>query len=237
MKNYYWPVPIALFSLLLLSACGFNPEIQTGPLRTDPISVPLGAVEHANVELDLAAGELVLHGNAQALIDGTFEYNVAEWKPLVKTSVAGSHATVTIKEPEGAHPHGNTHYTWDLSLNDKVVLDLTTNCGAGHAKLQLGDLNLRTVEVHMGAGQVDLDLQGTPSRDYDVNIAGGVGQAIVHLPHGVGVRAEAHGGLGSIDVSGLEKKGQYYENSLYDNSKVNVRLKVEGGIGEIQIIG
>jgi len=38
-------------------------------------------------------------------------------------------------------------------------------------------------------------------------------------------------------VSGLEKRGDHYENDLYDKAKVNLRLKVEGGIGEIRIIG
>jgi len=224
--------------LVLLSSCGYEGRhVATGPLRTDPVSIALGDAERANIEFDLAAGELDLRGGAQKLLQGTFEYNVADWKPIVQTSTIGSHATITIKEPEGTHMGGDTHYTWDLSLNDKVLLDLTLNCGAGHAKMDLGSLDLRSVQVHMGAGQVDLDLEGHPTRDYDVEINGGVGQATVHLPQGVGVRAEAHGGLGSIDVSGLEKKGQYYENSLYDNAKVNVRLKVEGGIGEIRIIG
>ncbi|MBV9766681.1 MAG: hypothetical protein JOZ48_17680, partial [Acidobacteriaceae bacterium] len=78
---------------------------------------------------------------------------------------------------------------------------------------------------------------GKPSRDYDVNISGGVGQATINLPEGVGVYAEAHGGIGSVNVTGLEKRGDHWENTLYDNSKVNLRLKVQGGIGEIRIIG
>jgi hypothetical protein len=64
-----------------------------------------------------------------------------------------------------------------------------------------------------------------------------VGKAIVKLPTGVGIHAEAHGGLGSINVTGLEKHGNSYENDLYDKAKVNVDIKVEGGIGEIRLIG
>jgi hypothetical protein len=89
----------------------------------------------------------------------------------------------------------------------------------------------------MGAGQVDLDLRGHPARDYEVNISGGVGQATVRLPQEVGIRADAHGGIGSINVSGLRKVGDHYENDLYDKTKVNLRLSVAGGIGEIRIIG
>ena len=38
-------------------------------------------------------------------------------------------------------------------------------------------------------------------------------------------------------MTGLEQKNGAWENAIYDNAKVNVRLKVEGGIGEIRIIG
>ena len=206
-------------------------------MQDSAVSIDKGKVDHANIELNIGAGELNLRSGTEKLIDGRFEFNVPDWKPKVDSSVNGSHVTVTIQQPNDTHAFGNQHNVWNLQLNDKVLMDLALNCGAGRARLDLGDLSLRSINVHMGAGQVDLNLEGHPSRDYDVNIAGGVGQATVRLPHDVGIRAEAHGGLGTINVSGLEKKGGAWENDLYDNAKVNVRLKVEGGIGEIRIIG
>ncbi len=230
-------LPLGALGLLLLTGCEFDHGVVTGPMRDEPVSINLGTAERANVELNMGAGEMTLRGGAQKLLEGRFEYNVPSWKPKVTNSVVGSHAAVTIQEPDSVRPGGNRRYAWDLELNNKVLLDLALNCGAGRARLDLGDLDLRSVDVHMGAGEVDLDLRGHPRRDYDVNISGGVGQATVRLPEGVGIRAEAHGGLGSINVTGLEKRGDYYENSLFDNAKVNIRLKVEGGIGEIRIIG
>jgi len=221
---------------LLLAGCEFDNAVR-GPLRDEPVAIDSGHAERANVELDMKAGELALRGGAQKLLEGRFEYNVAEWKPQVHTSTAGTYASITIKQPEEVRLGGNQRYTWDLQMNNHVVLDLALNCGAGQARLDLGDLDLRSVSVHMGAGQVDLDLRGHPTRDYEVNVAGGVGQALIRLPDGVGVRAEAHGGLGSINVTGLQKRGDHYENSLYDKAKANLRLTVQGGIGEIRIIG
>ncbi len=231
------PLLAPLAAALLLTGCVEFSPTPTGPLRDDPVSVDLAGAQRANVELDIGAGELTVAGGTSKLLDGTFEYNVEAWKPTVRTSTVGSHATVTIQQPQHVRLGGNQHYSWDLKLNDKVLVDLALNCGAGHANLHLGDLNLRSVDVHIGVGQVDLDLAGQPTRDYDVNISAGVGQATGHLPSCVGIRAEAHGGIGQIDVSGLDKRGDHYENSLYDNAKVNVRLKVNGGIGQIRIIG
>jgi hypothetical protein len=222
------------FAAILLTACDMETR-ATGPLRDEPIEIGADGVERANVELDMGAGEMRLGGGAAKILEGRFEYNVDVLKPLVKSSINGSHATITIRQPEHVRIAGNQRYKWDLQLNDRMLLDLALNCGAGEARLNLGSLHLRHVEVHMGAGQVDLDLRGKPTHDYDVKISGGVGQANVQLPEDVGIWAEAHGGIGSINISGLDKHGDHWENDLYDKAKVNVRLEVQGGIGEIRI--
>ncbi len=222
---------------LVLTGCVFD-RVATGPTKTDKISLNLDNAQSASVEFDIAAGELNVRGGTSKLVDGRVEYNVPRWEPEVTDENTGQTARVVIKQPEhgSGGGGGNTRNHWDFAINDKVQLDFRLSCGAGEARLELGDLNLEKVNVQMGAGQVNLDLEGHPTRSYSVNIQGGVGQAVVRLPRNVGIRAEAHGGLGSIEVEGLAKHGDYYSNDLYGNSKVNVLLQVEGGIGEIRII-
>ena len=218
-----------------MTGCEFDTS-PAGPPRETSVHLDRGGIEHAKVDFNMGAGEMTVRGGASKLLDGKFEFNVPSSEPKVETSNNGSHADIRISEPKSSHVGGDRHYAWDFQLNNRVVLDLAINCGAGQARLNLGDLDLRQLEVHMGAGQVDLDLQGAPTRDYDVDISGGVGKATIHLPKDVGLWAEAKGGLGQISVTGLDKKDSHWENSLYDKAKVNVRLKVQGGIGEIRII-
>jgi hypothetical protein len=225
----------AAAAMVVLGACEFR-HAEIGPMREEPVSIDLGNIERANVRLELGAGELRLRSGAGKLVRGRFEYNVPAWKPQVNYSANGASADLTIRQPHGTGGFGDTRNIWDLELSEKVLLDFTLNCGAGQGRLEMGDMDLQHVAVKIGAGQIDLDLRGKPTHDYDVEVSGGVGQATVRVPENVGVRAEAHGGIGHIDVSGLEKHGDYYENSLYGNSKVNVRLRVQGGIGEIRII-
>ncbi len=222
--------------LALLTACNVQ-NVKTGPLQDEAVSVPLGNNERANVELKMGAGEIQLSGGAQQLLQGKVEYNVAAWKPNIRTSSIDNQTSVTVEQPARIGGLGDVRYLWDLRINDRVLLDLKVGCGAGKTTLTLGQATLRILTVNMGAGEVNVDLRGTPTRDYEVDISGGVGKAVVHLPTGVGIHAEAHGGLGSLTVNGLEKQGDAYENNLYDKAKVNVRLKVRGGIGEIQLIG
>jgi hypothetical protein len=239
MRNKLWIFSMLTAITLNLVACDFDGgnSVRTGPIKDQSITLDLNRATQANVELDMAAGEMKVRGGTAKLVDAHIEYNVPEWQPQVTDSNSGGIANVVIKQPGHVHASGHdTRNTWDLLLNDQVAMDLNLSCGAGKARLELGDLNLRNVNVHMGAGEVTLSLEGRPTHDYSVDVAGGVGEATIRLPHDVGIRAEAHGGLGSIEVSGLTKHDDYYSNDLYGHSKVNVSLKVSGGIGQIRIL-
>jgi hypothetical protein len=101
--------------------------------------------------------------------------------------------------------------------------------------MNLGRLNLRNVELTVGAGEVDMDLRGQPTTSYSVSIHGGVGTAIVHLPLTVAISAKASGGIGDINVSGLEQRDGRWINPRATASPVTIDLDVHGGVGEIRL--
>src|SRR5262249_50689683 len=130
--------------------------------------------------------------------------------------------------------HGD--HKWDLKLNDKVPTDLIAHLGVGEVHMNAGSLNLRSVEVHMGVGELQMDLRGAPKRSYDVQVHGGVGEATVYLPKNVGIMARAKGGIGDINVSGLERHQDYWINPGHEHDSVSIRVDAKGGIGEIHLI-
>src|SRR5437870_3907909 len=101
--------------------------------------------------------------------------------------------------------------------------------------VDLRDVPLTRLDLHMGAGQMDVDLTGDRKTDLTADIEGGVGQANIRLPKNVGVIAHASGGIGSINVRGLKHDGDSYINDAYGKSPATIHLKVEGGIGEITL--
>jgi predicted membrane protein len=92
------------------------------------------------------------------------------------------------------------------------------------------------VDIEMGVGELRLDLRGMPQRDYSVSVRGGVGEATVYLPSGVGIEAEAKGGIGGIETTGLERRDGRYVNDALGHAKTTVRLNIRGGIGSIRLI-
>ncbi len=242
LKNIRWTMSIVL--LAALGGCNVaingNREISspgetTHQSNTIELSKAKG-VERVRVNLELHAGELHVDGGAKELMQSDFTFNVASWKPEVRFDRSGFRSTLSVKQGGGSATMGDTKNEWRLHLNNDVPIDFSLQCGAGENRLNLGELDLRDVQVHIGAGRVELDLRGRqPKHDYSVSIHGGVGEAVVHLPSNTGVVATASGGLGEIEVNGLEKQGDEWRTGASGKGKSTIHLDIHGGIGKITI--
>jgi hypothetical protein len=219
--------------MVMLGGCTF--KFEPGPIEHYQKSIALDKSEMSRVEVKMGAGELRVAGGSPKLMDADFEYDIPSWKPNVRYNASSFRGELLIEQPANSNATNNVTYKWDLRLNDKLPIDLVTNLGAGEAHLNLGTMNLRSLEVHMGVGEVELDLRGNPTRDYNVEIHGGIGQAIVHLPASVGIVANASGGIGNIEVRGLEKRDGRWVNASHEHSPVTIHLDVRGGIGNIAL--
>jgi len=63
-----------------------------------------------------------------------------------------------------------------------------------------------------------------------------VGEATIRLPRKIGVIVNASGGIGTINAHGLRNDGDDYMNDAYGKSPATIHLKVEGGVGRINLI-
>jgi len=224
-----------LAAALCASSCVI--DTATGPVRHDSVTIERDASERVRVDLNMGAGSLTIGGGAQKLLNADFNYNVASWRPEVRYSSTGTHGELTIRQPGQGHAQiGHTRYDWDLELNNDAPMDLALHFGAGEARLRLGSLSLRNVEVEMGVGKLVMDLRGNPTHNYDVRIRGVVGEATIRLPAGAGVYAEGAGGIGEIRTQGLRREGGHWVNDAYEDSKVRIHLDIRGGTGSIRLI-
>jgi hypothetical protein len=209
----------------------------TGPTQYDSKSVEVADAEAVRVNLEMKAGRLRVNSGTDKLVRADFMYNVARWKPEVRHSSTAGRASVSITQPSGHGTVGNNRYEWDVKLNRHVPATVSVRFGAGDAELDLSAVPLRGVDIEMGVGKLDLDLRGKPQASYTVRIHGGIGEAVVRLPREAGVVAEARGGIGEIRSSGLHRSDGRYYNDAYQNSKVTIRLDIQGGIGAIRLVG
>ena len=187
-------------------------------------------------QLDMGAGELTINGGSPNFVDADFTYSSSFEEPRVDYTVTNGVGDLIIKQDSNSVHFGNSHNQWNLRFSKELPLDLKVNMGAGKGNLHFSDVPLTDLELNIGAGQVDVDLTGDRKTDLSAQIEGGVGQAHIRLPKNVGVEARASGGIGSIDVRGLKHDGDRYTNDAYGKSPATIHLKVEGGIGQIELI-
>jgi hypothetical protein len=208
---------------------------RSGPTVQEHFVAPMDKAGTTRVELTMRAGTLTVKGGAADLVAADFRYNVPEWKPSTEQRTSGSESEIQIEQGASPRPGGHTENQWDVSLNETRPLTLVAHVGAGEARLALGRLNLRRVELTIGAGEVDMDLRGAPTTSYSVSVQGGVGQATIHLPKTVAISASASGALGDIAVKGLEQRDGRWINPDATSSPVTIELDVHGGVGQIEL--
>ena len=190
-----------------------------------------------HVSLQAGSGELKINGDGKNLLDADFTYSRSYNAPRVEYKVADDVGYLDISQEDRKGVHfGSSHNDWDLHFANDVPLELNLQMGAGQGNLQLRGMPVTRLNVRMGAGQLDLDLTGNRKDDLTGDIQGGVGQATIRLPKNVGVTVRASGGIGAVDTQGLSHDGDVYTNEAYGKTPATIRLRVEGGIGQITLI-
>jgi N-terminal domain of toast_rack, DUF2154 len=170
------------------------------------------------------------------LLDADFNYSSSYETPRVEYNVANGVGQLTISQDDRTTHFGAKHNLWNLRLSNEVPLELKVEMGAGRGHLRLRDLPVTRLDMTIGAGQADLDLTGERKSDLEANLEGGVGQVTIHLPRKVGVVVRASGGIGAISAEGLRHDNDEYTNEAYGKTPATIRLKVEGGVGQISLI-
>jgi hypothetical protein len=250
-------LPVAVIVLGLGAACG--ERIDPGDLTVENHELGLEGAERVTAEIDMAFGKLTVVGCSGDLVDAEFTYNVKDWKPVIKYEVNGDVGDLIVKQPEskGRTFGRGVRNEWHLTFGDDAPLDLTMEVGAaecvmdldgvpvtrmnlkfgaGNVEVAIGDSRtLREMKVEAGAGDIRVDLRGEWGVDLDARIKAGVGRVVVDLPQETGVRVETSKGIGKVSLSGLWRRGDYYVNDAYGKTDVQLDIKVEAGVGAIEL--
>jgi hypothetical protein len=227
---------IAVIAIVVLVGLAFahHHRVRAKTVHEDR-SVDLGGATSVHAHINMPAGQLTISSGGPALLGAHFDYTDSDGDPQVNYDVAGGVGDLEISQTQPTVHIGNSNNTWQLNFANNVPLDLSLDMGAGQGDVNLDGLDVTNLKINLGAGQMDVDLRGARTTDLDADIEGGVGQGTIHLPKDVGVRVHADGGLGSIDTHGLTRDGDDYVNDALGKSPATIHLKVEGGVGSIDL--
>ena len=123
---------------------------------------------------------------------------------------------------------------WDLGLNGEVPLELEVSMGVGESDLDLEELQVSDLTVSMGVGQTTVVLPAVGR--FQAKIDGAIGQTVVVIPRGMEARVQVDTGLaGSRLPAGYRQQDDVYTSPGYASAEDRVDLEVSQAIGNVSI--
>jgi hypothetical protein len=209
-----------------------------GELKSEAKLLEIGEATRLRAEIKMTMGVLELSGGAEQALDASFIYDDADWKPpVVEYAVddTGRGNLVVKQKTTGRPAMRQGQCEWVISLNPDLPTELDVRFGAGKAALRLGGMDLEELRVESGVGELLLDLSGEWKRSLAVFIKAGIGDTTLILPQDAGVRIRSSVSMGSIQPYGLTWDGEAYTNALYGQTRVDLDVSLQGGIGKIRL--
>jgi hypothetical protein len=150
---------------------------------------------------------------------------------------------------------------WDVLLSPEVPMTLDINAGVGSSTLNLADLNLTSLNVNAGVGEViatlpasdagyeavfsggtgSLEITITEGAAVDLRVSAGVGGTVIDVPDNASVTLDASTGVGGIDlpagyslVSGEDHDGVWQSGDYMSDAR-QITIHYEGGVGGLTI--
>lgn len=215
----------------------------------------------ANVIINASLGELTVDSLSDSanFIEGEI-YSVEEEQILQDYEFSKGKITYSISsdwepnKPDSFFGFDEKRLSWNLSLTDKIPLNLDIALGVGESDLDLSDLEVTEISLNIGVGQTQIEL---PEGEYQAYVEGGIGQTTVTLPDEGQIKLNVDGGIGEIIIyiskdmaakiyinrgissltipSGYIQNEDVYTSPNYDEGDDYLELYIDQGIGNISI--
>lgn len=221
-----------------INGCGVKVNVnnKNGTIKTETKVVELQGAKKAEVDINMAVGELEIKEPTDKMMSGEFIYTIPEWKPEVEYSANGEEGKLKVNQPSSGDINiGNNEYRWKLAFNKEIPLNMDIKLGVGESNIDLSKLNINNLDIKTGVGETTVDLAGDYKNDINVNVEGGVGEVEIYLPKNIGVKVEVKKGLGEIKTNSFKLENDNYVNDNYGKTKNNINVYVKAGIGEVEL--
>lgn len=203
--------------------------------KITPVNISPNGVENAEVSLEMETGSINLsEGTDEYLLSGDISGKNTQKGPTQTFETRNGTGYLTIKqESTVALDPISKEDTWNLALCRNIPISLSIISGTGSVSYQSGSLNLTNLAIHLGTGDLLVDLSSWKGRHLPVVINAGLGSVTIILPQDASIAASLESGLGSRTISGFEGGEGSYFHTGSDHNVSAISLSIKQGIGDL----
>jgi hypothetical protein len=232
------PGPVPFGPVLLLVVGGVVLYLATRPQPTSAatrlLTLPRGGATAASVRFNHGAGTLRVSSGATEtdLITGTVQ---GEVDVNVEHAQGGMQVTLQPVASWDRWPSEHLGSEWTLALPAGLALDLDVRTGASQVRLDLSDLDVRSLNVQTGASNVEVVV---PARaNCRVSISAGAADVRVVVPEGTAAQIHNRSALASftVDQARFPLANGAYRSSDYTTATTHVDIDIEGGLASFSV--
>lgn len=147
-------------------------------------------------------------------------------------------ATQRVKlSGDGAHIWwlGPTKNSWDVTLTERLPIDLIVDAGASSINADLSNVRLTLLKLNAGASSTDIKL-GDKTDELKVEIDSGASSATIRVPRNSGVSVRFEGGLSSKDFADLKEVSEgYYRSDEYEAASKKIDMIIDAGLASFKL--
>jgi len=206
-------------------------------IQGQEIGRPLLGVSSAGITLQTDSGEIFLHAVDQPdmLLAGTIGTR-GRARAVEDYSVEAGRAIYRLRD-EGHQIYigpVTDDQRWDIGLTGAIPIDLNFNQGAGSSTFDLRGLEINDLQVNFGVGQTRLIVP--VDGNFRARLDGAIGQIVIEIPPGVGVRIHSNLAMANLNVpSDYSRNDNTYTSPEYAGSGPRIEIEVGIAIGTVRV--
>lgn len=200
-------------------------------------SFALDGTASAEARVSFGAGSMIVSAlppGSPSLMEGTFRTPGGEAD--VRLTRSGDRATLRISMPSRRWYRPSTDAEWTIAFARTPRLAIELDGGAADMKLDLRELKVGSLDMDIGAADVDVALPAAAGLT-DVAVDAGASDITLIVPEGVAARITRSSGLTSfnVDEARFPKSGAGYETPGYLSAQNRVDIHLNIGAASVTV--
>lgn len=200
--------------------------------------VPSENAGRARIAINHGMGKLIVNTATidSALVEGRCSEEVQPTAEQRGDEVAVNIGTIENAWIQALIPWQWHPFNWDLGLNPHVPTELSVDSGMSEIHLDLSQLQLSKLSMNYGMGAAHVTLPAAAGHT-SARFKTGMSSLKIRVPAGVAARIHIDGfGDADVDKHRFPPMGDYYQSPDYDTASNKVDIKVDYGMGSVEIV-
>ncbi|MDP4182043.1 MAG: hypothetical protein Q8942_13265 [Bacillota bacterium] len=189
--------------------------------------------KNGEANISLGAVKIDLNSDTEDLLYSKVPSNIK----LKKVDYSDGYTDAKIKfDKQSYFDFGSGNKSCVFKLNKNILWDMNLNTGAVNGTLDMKDMKIKSLDLSLGAGNMDI-IFGAKHDDTKVKINAGASNLNITAPKSSGIRVKLQGGLNhtNLDKLDFDKHGDVYESNNYEKAECKIDMEIDMGVSGLNL--